>query len=254
MPCSMAPVPGGGGIPGVSLPRCVLPELLDELEPHDPRAVRSRRDLRRVHRLMRTRAHLLRALDAVVPARPRHLVELGAGDGTIALALARRRAQRWREARLTLVDLRPAVDPATARAIRELGWSVEVVAADALDWLERGPAAERAVAFAVLFVHHFEGERLERLLGGVAARADAFVCFEPRRSHPALAGSRLLGLVGCGPVTRHDAPASVRAGFRGAELSAAWGAGGGAWALEERLAAPFGHRFAARRVAAGPEP
>jgi hypothetical protein len=37
---------------------------------------------------------------------------------------------------------------------------------------------------------------------------------------------------------------SVRAGFAGKELSAAWPAG--AWQLEERVAWPFTHLFVAR--------
>ncbi len=42
--------------------RIVKPELLDELPPADPRAVRSRRDLRRVNAWMRNHAIMARAL------------------------------------------------------------------------------------------------------------------------------------------------------------------------------------------------
>ncbi|HUQ53073.1 MAG TPA: hypothetical protein VM692_12685, partial [Gammaproteobacteria bacterium] len=62
-------------------PRRVLPELLDELAPNDPRARRSRRDLRLVNRIMGHPLLLARALDAVVTRAPLRLVELGAGDG-----------------------------------------------------------------------------------------------------------------------------------------------------------------------------
>ena len=123
-----------------------------------------------------------------------------------------------------------------------------MVAADALDWLARARPERVGIVFANLLVHHFEGERLTRLLGGIAANADAFVCCEPRRSRFALAGSRLLGLIGCNDVTRHDAVVSVEAGFRGDEIGAAWRAAvGGGWVLSEAAAGAFSHLFVARR-------
>ena len=44
--------------------RIIEPELLDTLPPDDPRAVRSRRDLRRVNAWMRNHAIMIRALQA----------------------------------------------------------------------------------------------------------------------------------------------------------------------------------------------
>ena len=61
-------------------------------------------------------------------------------------------------------------------------------------------------------------------------------------------GCRLMWLIGCNDVTRHDAVVSVRAGFTNRELSALWTASG--WKLEERAAPPFSHLFVARRDAA----
>jgi hypothetical protein len=45
-------------------------------------------------------------------------------------------------------------------------------------------------------------------------------------------------------VTRHDAVASVRAGFAGRELSGLWPEAG--WQRREGLALPFTHFFAAQ--------
>jgi hypothetical protein len=229
-------------------PRRVVAELLDALPPDDPRARRSRRDLRRVNGLMRHSALLARALDAVVAASPLRLVELGAGDGTLLLALARRRASRWPEAVVTLLDAQPSVTPKTLAALRSIGWAVEVAAADAIEWLAQPPQRRNAVVLANLFVHHFEGERLARLLAGIAAHAQAFVCCEPRRARVALLGSHLLWAIGCNDVTRHDAIVSVHAGFRDRELSAEWRrAAGAGWHLDETPAGAFSHLFAARR-------
>jgi len=50
-------------------------------------------------------------------------------------------------------------------------------------------------------------------------------------------------------VTRHDAVASVRAGFRGTELSALWpDAKDHAWILRERGVFPFTHALVAHAV------
>lgn len=239
--------------------RRVEPEWLDELPAEDPRALRSRADLRRVNRLMGAVPIVARALDRCVTPSSARLVELGAGDGALALRLARRRGRRWPGASLVLLDLKPSVGTATLERIRARNWKVAVVAADALEWLEDAAAsgalaaAERPVVFANLFVHHFDGERLARLFAGVAGCARAFVCCEPRRSTLALAGSRLLWLIAANDVTRHDAVVSVRAGFEGTELSDAWrracAADADAWRLEERRAGAFSHLFVARRAA-----
>jgi hypothetical protein len=229
-------------------PRRVMREILDELPASDPRARRSRADLRRINRIMAAVTWLKRGLSRAASARTRGVVELGAGDGTLALRLARSLGNAWIGAHLTLLDLQPSVAPKTADAIRACGWTLDVVAADALDWLAARRRERVGVLFANLFVHHFEAERLTRLLGGIAARADAFVCCEPRRSRFALAGSRLLGLIGCNDVTRHDAVASVHAGFRDDEIGAAWRAAvADGWTLSETAAGAFSHLFVARR-------
>jgi methyltransferase family protein len=230
-------------------PRRVTPEILDELPASDPRAQRSRGDLRRINRIMAAVTWVKRGLTlAAAEKRPRAVVELGAGDGTLALRLARSLGNAWLGTHLTLLDLEPIVTHKTADAIRACGWTLEVVAADALDWLGRARPERVGFVFANLFVHHFEGERLARLLGRIGAHADAFVCCEPRRSKLALAGSRLLGLIGCNDVTRHDAVVSVRAGFRDAEIGVAWrSAVEGRWTLKETGAGAFSHLFVARR-------
>jgi SAM-dependent methyltransferase len=243
------------------MPRDVRPEILDALPASDPRAARSRRDLRRINRVMGSAGLLGRQLDSVfaaLAARPGsagatsrvHLVELGAGDGSLLPRLARRWARRWPALRLTFLDLQPVVAGTTVDACRALGWEVEVLRADVFDWLSRAPHADaaRPVLVANLFLHHFEPVRLRALLAAAAATADALVALEPRRSALALLGSRLVGLLGANDVTRHDAVASVRAGFHGRELSDAWPAEPG-WRLDEGRAGLFSHGFSAVRGA-----
>ena len=100
---------------------------------------------------------------------------------------------------------------------------------------------------ANLFLHHFDAAGLKTLLSSVAQRTRMFIACEPRRSGFALVGSRLLGVIGCNDVSRHDAVVSVRAGFDGRELSALWPAGS-AWTLREHASGLFSHCFTASRV------
>lgn len=231
----------------MNMQRLVEPELLDTLAPDDPRAIRSRTDLRRINRLMGTQSLLGASLDTMLQgSAPMRLVELGAGDGTLLLRLARRRARHWPAITLGLLDLQPVVSEETLARYRELGWQVEAIHADVFDWLAQPRVEAAPIILANLFMHHFDGRRLQALLAGIADRAHAFVCLEPRRSQFALLGSRLLGAIGCNDVTRHDAVISVRAGFSAQELSRQW-PNPKMWNLQETAVGLFSHRFQAVR-------
>jgi hypothetical protein len=238
--------------------RTVRPEILDGLAPADPRAVRSRRDLQRVNRVMGSRAILARAMRDALASSSRkgrvRLLELGAGDGSLALRIARGLAKTWPSAELTLLDRQALLPPATGTAFAHLGWTVRPLTVDVLEWAraptQRQFASRWDVILANLFLHHFEEEALRELLAAVAQRCDVFVACEPRRSLPALAGSRLLPALGVSRDTLHDAIVSVRAGFRGEELSRLWPAGAGGWHVRERAAGVFSHLFVAARGAA----
>jgi hypothetical protein len=97
-----------------------------------------------------------------------------------------------------------------------------------------------------LFLHHFETPRLKALLAIISQRTGLFIALEPRRAKWPLFCSRLLWAIGCNSVTRHDAVASVRAGFAGRELTSLWPEKSG-WQLTEQSAGPFSHLFVARK-------
>jgi hypothetical protein len=126
-----------------------------------------------------------------------------------------------------------------------LGWRAEAVEGDVFDWLPT--AAGLDVVVANLFLHHFDAARLAGLFRAVADRARLFVATEPRRARWPLFCCRLIRLIGCNSVTRHDAVVSVRAGFSGNELSALWPADNG-WQLTERRSGFFSHLFVARKI------
>ena len=230
--------------------RLVEPELLDDLPPADPRAVGSRADLRRLNSIMGHDDILSRAFhhhfdETFSRSRPLSLVELGAGDGTLLLRLARRVSAPGLTARVMLLDRQNIVSPETRHAFAALNWSIESVANDVFAWLEQPfPAVD--VMFANLFLHHFTDESLTALFRLAAARTNLFIACEPRRSSFALTASRLLHLIRCNEITRHDAVVSVRAGFVGRELSALW-PGDNQWQLSEQSAGWFSHCFIAKR-------
>jgi len=230
------------------LPRRVEPEMLDQLPETDPRAIRSRRDLRRINRFMAAQSILCRAIDAATRGKsPRHIVELGAGDGTLLLRVAHRRAAQWPGVEVMIVDRKDLVASKTREGFARLGWTLRVVTGDVFDWLDETPAVPRDLMLANLFLHHFAGAALARLLAGIAARSSAFVACEPRRAATALVGSHLVGLLGCNAVSRNDAVLSVHAGFRDTELTETWPKTG-SWQIDEYPAGLFTHCFLATRV------
>jgi hypothetical protein len=214
--------------------RVLEPEWLDELPHEDPRAMRSRRDLVRVNGLMGNVGVVASELSRLGSLRS--IAEIGAGDGAFMRAVLGRLDAR--DIEVHLVD---RVTPGAAAAAMARG-PITCVTADVFDWLAEGPRLDAIVAN--LFLHHFDDGQLRRMLALVSGRTSTFIACEPRRSSFALAGSHLLGFVGCNDVTRHDAVVSVRAGFAGHEISALWPATPG-WGLEERARGLFSHSFVA---------
>jgi Methyltransferase domain len=230
------------------LMRRVEAETLDHLPEDDPHAIRSRRDLRRVNRIMGNLPILDSLLGASLLRVPAQIAELGAGDGTLLLRLARRRAREWPGVALTLVDRQDLMSTQTRADFARAGWTVRTDVMDVFDWLEREGHPRYDAVVANLFMHHFEGDALSRQFRGIARITDCFVACEPRRARIALLGSHLVGALGANEVTRRDAVLSVRAGFRDRELSACWPKHDG-WQLGETDARLFSHTFTAVRRA-----
>lgn len=239
------------------MPRTVARETLDHLAPDDPAARRARRDLVRVHHAMGTRSIMLRGWRELLSkdsARvPLRILEIGAGDGSLLLGVARSLASHWPPVQLTLLDRHDIVSAATMVGYAELGWTTQVHVADALTWAARpddevlGSRSRWDLITTTLFLHHFEGRQLDLLLAAVASRTDRFFACEPRRSWLPLAGSHLVGAIGANAVTRADAVLSVHAGFRDNEITTMWPRAGEAWHTLEFAAGIFSHCFSARR-------
>jgi hypothetical protein len=227
--------------------RIVLPELLDELPPADAGARRSRRDLRRLNVLMGHARIMARALREHRPgAQSQRVVELGAGDGHFLLSVARRLDGAWAGTQAILVDRLRVAHGEVGGQFERAGWRARVEQAEAGEWLRRAERMKGQTVISNLFFHQFRAEPLAELLRLAAKSADLVVAVEPRRAWlPGLCG-RLLWVIGCNGVTRHDARISIRAGFAGQELTALWPERAG-WELTERPAGLFSHLFIARR-------
>jgi hypothetical protein len=227
--------------------RLVTPELLDELAPEDPRARRSRRDLMRIHWAMRSVSILRKTIAQLgLITAPRRVIELGAGDGTLLLRLARALHPAWPAVDLTLLDRVDLVSEATLTGYHRLGWNVTVQCEDVLRWARAAETEQYDLGIASLFLHHFDQSQLTVLLAAVERKTDAFVTCEPCRNALGWVGSRLVGLLGANDVTRGDAVKSVAAGFADHELTLNWPNPARAWRVEEGYAMPFTHCFAAR--------
>jgi hypothetical protein len=228
--------------------RTVEPELLDELPPTDPRALRSRRDLRLLNLGMGHPPLMARALLEHLRGRnaPR-IVELGAGDGHFLLSVANRLRPQWPSAEATLVDRLDSFDPRIQARFSSLGWRMRTEIKTASEWLRQSsPGSADAIVFN-LFLHQFKDDDLTEMLGLAARTTNLLIAVEPRRSRVSRLGGSILWLIGCGPVTRHDADVSIRAGFYGEELSTIW-PNKKDWSLIERPAGLFSHLFIAQRT------
>jgi hypothetical protein len=230
--------------------RFITSEWLDALPASDPRAVQSRNDLCRLNKLMGHPSLLARELARLEASMNiGSVIDLGSGDGRLLLAVARcLRRTRGRHINVILVDRSPSINPEVVKGFTELGWAVRQEVRDALVFVAGWPNDGCTVVVSNLFLHHCSSEALRQIFVEVSYRANAVVALEPRRSAFSLLFSRLVGLIGCNAVTRHDAVVSVRAGFNGTELSALWPEGNG-WQLSESHPRPFTHLFAAQRLA-----
>ncbi|MEM1221443.1 MAG: class I SAM-dependent methyltransferase [Verrucomicrobiota bacterium] len=197
------------------MPRQVRPEKLDTLNPDNPDAIRSRRDLRTINRLMGTETWFKKQL-ADLGFEPRCL-EIGAGGGELAEALSRNPSLKS----YTAIDQIPPPENKSPK----IKWIQN-------DLLTDTSYDEADVLLASLILHHFEEDNLMKL--GMKIRESSiraiFVSEPSRKSFHKfqLAAGRLIGF---NPVTLHDGAISIDAGFRGWELPQAMGLSNDHWKI-----------------------
>lgn len=177
----------------------MAPEILDELDADDPRAVRSRRDLQLVNWFMRGESWVVGELRKIKDLQ--RVVELGAGNGSLATAIV----GELPGVDVTCVDL---IDRPDNLDQRVKWWRGDVLNYEGYD--------EDTVVVANLFLHHLGSSELEQL-GNKIHEVRGVLAAEPYRGALSLMMSRcLFPLVN--DVTKHDMTVSIRAGFRVGEL------------------------------------
>ncbi|PTX93322.1 hypothetical protein DB345_17065 [Spartobacteria bacterium LR76] len=181
--------------------RVVESELLDTLDARDPDAIRSRRDLRMINALMGNRIWFFRRFRKFPEPFSGGVVEIGAGDGALSAALHR----RYPSMPVTALDLQPRPKGLS----EDFSW----IQGNLFDLL---PRISADVLLGGMIIHHFTDDQLSMLGSHLGSFRAIFVC-EPYRSwFSMMLASLMWPLVG--RVTRHDMPASIRAGFRRGEL------------------------------------
>lgn len=197
-------------------PRLVNPELLDHLPAHDPEAMRSRRDLRRINFLMGNERWICRTIGKHAKSAAIGIVELGAGTGELSGKLA----ARFPEATVTACDLAPRPPTLDGRVVWKQG-----------DVLTNKSLPNAGVLVANLFLHHFQGASLNDL-GRLCDGFELLVFTEPDRSALAhVLGTSLWPVIN--RVTRHDMHVSIHAGFTRGELPDLLGLDRNSWHIEE---------------------
>ena len=178
--------------------RIVKPEILDELDGSDPRAVRSRRDLRFINFLMGNERWIGNLVSSL-SEDSWSVSELGAGRGEFTSVLAQ-------EGRKVLgYDFQP--EPAGLPD--SVSWSEG-------DFFRSLEDDSSEVVVGNLILHHFQDEQLAEL-GALFKNKKRLIFTEPLRSSLSLAEGYLLWPL-INDVTRHDMIVSIRAGFRPGEL------------------------------------
>jgi hypothetical protein len=209
--------------------RVLEAEILDHLDPADPDAVRSRRDLRLIDGFLGNSRWMLRSLGKL-RGTAHGVVELGAGEGI----LSRRISGHLPGITVTGLDrvAPPARLPSSVRWVRG-------------DFMETLPAVTGSVCCGALILHHFDTESI-RKLGLELGRFSHLLFTEPHRSPLPLAMAGLVSPL-VGKVTRHDMPASIRAGFRKGELTLLLGLNPSDWVIREQVTLRGSLRFSASR-------
>jgi ubiquinone/menaquinone biosynthesis C-methylase UbiE len=225
-------------------------ELLDG--PLDDRAALAGnlRDLARANRHLGGAALSARAVEALAPGRASiSVLDVGTGAADIPLALIERGRAAGRLVRVTGVDHRPEVLEAAAMLDPRITATGELALHVAEGRALPFPDDAFEVVHASLLLHHLDPDVARTVLAemGRVARIGVVVN-DLVRSRAAWTGAWLLARVATrNPLTRHDAPLSVRRAYSVAELTALLASAG--LRVERRYDGIIGHRvaLAARR-------
>lgn len=236
--------------------RLVQTEILDHLDPADPRAQQSRKDLQKLNFIMGHNNYWRRffgrlSMDASIPWR---CCEVGCGDGSLTRHILSCAGLKWPQgSEWHLLDRSPALLPSLHPLCASHGCALHVIQDDLQHWIQNSPHIPHNrfhLVFMNLFLHHFSDHTIQNIWRGLSSITDFIICMEPARSRLAWIAAQACGLIGCNSVTRHDAPISVQAGFRQYELTQLWRMAipdSQSWTTQDMPVGLFSHVFLAHR-------
>lgn len=211
--------------------RIVVPEILDSLDANHVEARRSRRDLRRLDWFLGGSRWIVRSAREYSNAASLGLVELGAGEGRLCNILS----LQLKGCKVTGLDLAAPRVPLKEGVYWKKG-----------DFSRTLPELSAGIAVGSLVLHHLKDDALYSL-GQMLGEFRVLLFSEPLR-HPWSLFLSLMGFPFVGAVTRHDMPASIRAGFRPGELGTLLGLDRRLWRISESSRLNGVIRFKAWRV------
>jgi SAM-dependent methyltransferase len=184
--------------------RRIEPEILDDQTPG--RAAPSLRDIVRINRITGGHEVLRKCLRGLLqPDEAFSFLDIGAGSGDAAAVVK----HGYPKASVISLDYR-------LHHVRNA--SSEKIVGDAFHLPVRPRAAD--VVYCALFLHHFPDDQVVALLAGMREAARRFVIVNDLERHvlPWLFLPATRWLFRWDPITLHDGPISVQAGFTGPEL------------------------------------
>lgn len=214
--------------------RLVQPEILDSLPENHPDAAANRRDLRLINSLMGNYRWFCRTLPPLL-RRDDRVLELGAGDGKLGLALREACGEKLSSCCGLDFWSRPSDWPA--------GW----------DWVQEDLLAfdgygNFTVLVANLILHQLEDEDLKSLGAAIAdSPIRLILANEPARRKMHQWQLKLLRPLGLNRVSRHDGHVSIAGGFRDRELADLLGLSEPLWEVHTRTGLTGGNRMIAIR-------
>ena len=200
--------------------RAISEELLDEPGVDPTLAAASYRFMHMVNHVFGGAAPVRRFIRAQAAAlredRPLHVLDVGAGDCGLPLALLAWADRQGLDVRFTCVDLCDHAAEMAREAIRAAGDERCTFNHSDVFHMEPGPWD---CAVASMFLHHFPDESIPGLAAHVCDLVSGPVLINDlHRSWSTYAGAWLLTR-GRHPGVKHDALLSVRRGFRAPQLA-----------------------------------
>jgi len=220
--------------------RRLTPELMDDpnVDPEELR--KALRFIRRINRWLgytkATMSYIERFSVRWKPGELIHFVDFATGSADVPLAILEWADQKGWNVRVTGIDFHERTAQEAIRSSSDP--RLTIVCADALN----PPFAPDSFDYALtsLFLHHLPTNEATQVLANMARVARrGIIAGDLLRNWRAYAGIKLLSSL-ANPIVRHDAPASVAAGFVREEVLAMRKAAGVEFA---RYRAHIAHRF-----------